>query len=112
MDDIDDRMDDFLTYSIVSGEFDDEKAGRKQDAHKRDESPRYRSDYSSPDRRNSTIIKSTKKKKTKDDSSIEKKSDGIPQKGKEENDNWKIYVVVCAFLFAILCILYIEFFYE
>lgn len=112
MDDIDDRMDDFLTYSIVSGEFDDEKVNRKQEAHKREEPTRYRSDYSSPNRRNSTIIRNTKKKKTKDDSLIEKKNDGILQKGKEENDNWKIYVVVCAFLFAILCILYIEFFYE
>ena len=48
MDDFDDKMDDFLTYSIVSGEFDDdEKASKRKENSKGHESQEGSSNYSS-----------------------------------------------------------------
>lgn len=108
MDDFDDKMDDFFTYSIVSGEFDDdEKTSKRKGDSKGGESQEGSSNYSSRRWSSATIGKTTGRTPQKEkghDSSIEKTNDGTLQKGKE-SDNWKIYVVVCAWLFVILCII-------
>ena len=113
MDDFDDKMDDFFTYSIVSGEFDnDEKASKRKEDSKGNESQESSSNYSSRRWSSSTIGKTTKRTPKKEkgrDSSIEKTNDDIHQKGKE-NDNWKIYVVVGAWLLVILCMICEELF--
>lgn len=108
MDDFDDKMDDFFTYSIISGKSDDdEKANKRKEDCKGNESQGECSNCSSRRWSSSTGDKTTRRTPKKEkgrDSSIEKTNDDIHQKGKE-NDNWKIYVVVGAWLFVILCII-------